>query len=688
MKKYFELHLVAAVSLSAPVYAQSDQVEKLDETVIQGGYGDGISNLELSKKRVSDLTGGSSVIDTESWRGSIVKPEDIFQGDPGVFARSAGTGNDTRLSVRGSGIQRRRGSRGLTIFLDGAPLNDADGSFYTRAIDPFNISHIEVFRGGNGLVHGANQLGGAIKIYQKNGQTHPGGEVIAEVGSYDTYRAHVQYGEKVGPWDYFFGYSYAESGGFRDHQDWDSQHVNFSVGYEWSDLSTTRFNFTHSESNALLPSELSRDEFRDDPQQFLSTSDPVIFRDLVTFQIGQVTNWKTQNGEWNFYTNYQYLDFDHIPVLSPGFNRQVDLDTDTIQAGLTGHYDYHFLGLKNRFSTSLSANYGRSEEGGFTTTFGPFGNPFADIEFINTSVNWKAYFENETVWNDKHHFVAGIGYVWSSREREIRTANQTNDTGFDRTFEGFTGKLGYRYDINAESQLFANVSRSFEAAPFSEAETGASGSNDPLDPQEAVTYEVGFRYKNSWLTSELALYRSDVRNEFVSLELVPNVNDLSNEDTTYEGIEAALAADLNEAFGWDSEYKYHFSLSYQYNDFTFDGGVFDGNRVPVVSEHVINARFEIRADTWSTGVTIDWQPEGVYADNENTLEAGGFAVLDWDVEWKLKQNVTLYAGVKNLLDREFVSTVTSNPAVSDFAPTRFINPGDGRSAFLGVKYTW
>ena len=145
MKKYFKLHVVASVSLSAPIYAQSDQVEKLDETIIQGGYGDGISNVELSKKRVSDLTGGSSVIDSEDWRGSIVRPEDIFQGDPGVYARSSGTGNDTRLSVRGSGIQRRRGSRGLTIFLDGAPLNDADGSFYTRAIDPFNISHIEVF---------------------------------------------------------------------------------------------------------------------------------------------------------------------------------------------------------------------------------------------------------------------------------------------------------------------------------------------------------------------------------------------------------------------------------------------------------------------------------------------------------------------------------------------------------------
>ena len=63
-------------------------------------------------------------------------------------------------------------------------------------------------------------------------------------------------------------------------------------------------------------------------------------------------------------------------------------------------------------------------------------------------------------------------------------------------------------------------------------------------------------------------------------------------------------------------------------------------------------------------------------------------IRDRDVEWKLKEDVTLYAGVKNVFDREYVSTVTSNPAVSQFAPTRFINPGDGRTAFFGVKYTW
>ena len=85
---------------------------------------------------------------------------------------------------------------------------------------------------------------------------------------------------------------------------------------------------------------------------------------------------------------------------------------------------------------------------------------------------------------------------------------------------------------------------------------------------------------------------------------------------------------------------------------------------------------------------MDWQPDGVFADNSNTLEASGFELLDWDIEVQVKPNVTVYAGIKNVFDSEYVSAVTSNPTQSAFAPTRFISPGDGRTAFLGVKYSW
>ena len=170
------VHAFACVGFSLVASAQIDQAalsagspQDLGESLVVGDGGDLLAGIVQSDLRVRGISGGGSVVDSEDWRGRIVKPEEVFQFDPGVYARSSGTGNDSRLSVRGSGIQRRYGSRGVSFLIDGAPLNSADGSYYFRAIDPLSISHIESFLGGNGLRYGANQLGGAIQIHQKNG---------------------------------------------------------------------------------------------------------------------------------------------------------------------------------------------------------------------------------------------------------------------------------------------------------------------------------------------------------------------------------------------------------------------------------------------------------------------------------------------------------------------------------------
>ena len=98
----------------------------------------GQDDVELSKERVASTPGGASIVTPEEWTGRTLSTQDIFQFDPGVSARTRGVGSDARISVRGSGIQRQFGDRGVALFIDGIPLNDSDGSFYFRAIDNLN----------------------------------------------------------------------------------------------------------------------------------------------------------------------------------------------------------------------------------------------------------------------------------------------------------------------------------------------------------------------------------------------------------------------------------------------------------------------------------------------------------------------------------------------------------------------
>src|SRR3546814_20141530 len=80
---------------------------------------------------------------------------------PGVFAQGR-YGEEARLSIRGSGIGRGSHLRGVTLLIDGAPVNTADGSCAFQEIDPLMLSHLEVYRAANGLRFGASSLGGAI----------------------------------------------------------------------------------------------------------------------------------------------------------------------------------------------------------------------------------------------------------------------------------------------------------------------------------------------------------------------------------------------------------------------------------------------------------------------------------------------------------------------------------------------
>src|SRR3546814_20526808 len=81
---------------------------------------------------------------------------------PGVFAQGR-YGEEARLSIRGSGIGRGFHLRGVTLLIDSAPVNTADGSGDFQEIDPLMLSHLAVYRGANGLRFGASSLGGAIK---------------------------------------------------------------------------------------------------------------------------------------------------------------------------------------------------------------------------------------------------------------------------------------------------------------------------------------------------------------------------------------------------------------------------------------------------------------------------------------------------------------------------------------------
>jgi len=671
---YFNQFAQAQTSTPSP------EIE-LDPVVViaqSGMVASGQDSVASAEERVRLTPGAASVVTPDQWTGRTVTTEQIFQFVPGVSARNRGVGSDVRLSVRGSGIQRQFGDRGITLMLDGVPINDADGSFYFRSIDPLSVNHIEVFPGANGLAYGGSQLGGVINVVQKNGLNSPGVGLLTEYGSFDSYRGAIQYGGSGERWDWFIGYTYSESDGYRENTAARTHFANASLGYHWSDTATTRLYLHYSDSDASLTGSLSPREFSQNPRQRGSNRTDEADRDLATFRVGQRTEWETGNGEWSFYTSYQNLDFDHL--INEGlfrFNRFIDYDTDEGQIGIRGEEKHQLFGIENTARFLVAANYGRQEEDGFSGFVRP-GRPAATVDRENTASNVQLYFENDAEFIQGHHLVLGGGGVNAERRSRFEDGDETGEAEFDLSDSGATYRAGYLYEVSDDTQFFANFSQSFEGSPFSESESA-------LDPQFARTLEAGTRFGNTWASGELALYQSWVNDEFVDTETAPGVSETTNLDTVHRGVEASLFIDITELVGLSSGPRLFFDQSYQFNDFEIDEGPDQGNALPGVSEHVYSGRVRLEGggSRWSLALSTDWLPEGFVADNANTLRTGGFSVWRLNAEVRVRDGVQVFAGIDNLFDESYVNNVTVNPSGDGF-----LDPGDGRSFYVGLRLDW
>ncbi|MDY6844632.1 MAG: TonB-dependent receptor, partial [Thermodesulfobacteriota bacterium] len=117
---------------------------------------------------------------------SQVTVDDVLKGTLGVDIRATGgPGSSSFVSLRGAKPFQ------TLILIDGLEMNDPTGpnrgfNFSNLTVD--NIERIEILRGPQSPLYGADAMGGVINIITKKGKDAPRVYFGAERGSYDTWR--------------------------------------------------------------------------------------------------------------------------------------------------------------------------------------------------------------------------------------------------------------------------------------------------------------------------------------------------------------------------------------------------------------------------------------------------------------------------------------------------------------------
>ncbi|MDP2194335.1 MAG: TonB-dependent receptor, partial [Alphaproteobacteria bacterium] len=398
----------------------------------------------------------------------------------GVLAQSRFGAEETRLSIRGSGLQRTFHGRGIKLMQDGIPVNQADGGFDFQAIEPMATRYVEVYRGANALRYGASTLGGAINFISPTGYNAEKLSVRAEVGSFDYRRFGLSTGGVIGDFDYFVSGSTFNQDGFRDNAKQDAERINANFGYKINSDVETRFYVGYAKSDSALPGNLTKTQLRNDPSDaVLSTTVGQQRRDIDLFRIANKTNIMLSEHS-NLQLSAYYSDKKNFhPIF------QV-IDQDTQDYGFEARFSQigELLGHKNEFVVGINPSYGVAYDERSVNNLGVRGARTNKLE--TRAKNVEAYAENRFYVLPTVSLITGLQYTHSERNLKDKFfANAAQDESFDASYVQTNPKIGILYDYAPNIQFYGNVSRSYEPPSFGELAGGVRP--NIVDAQDGTT---------------------------------------------------------------------------------------------------------------------------------------------------------------------------------------------------------
>ena len=234
-------------------------------------------------------------------------------------------------------------------------------------------------------------------------------------------------------------------------------------------------------------------------------------------------------------------------------------------------------------------------------------------------------------------------------EGELRTFRDSrqNDT------QVFLPGLGILYQVNDSLSVLGGAHKGFTAP-----------SNSPnVDEETAINYELGFRYQNGSLSTELIGFMSDYDNILGECTSSSGsdctIGDAFNGDAaTVAGLELLVSANLARS----SSYRVPVSLSYTLIDGEFDtdiadtdffGSVSKGDPLPYLPENQFLASVGFEKNNWAAYLSGNYVDEvcvrascGAFEKTDNTF------TVDISANYQFSSALNFYARVENLTSEE------------------------------------
>jgi len=642
---------------------------------------------------------------------------------PGVSIQiEDGYGLRPNIGIRGVATER---SGRITLLEDNvliapAPYS-APSAYYFPTVG--RLSAIEVVKGPAAITQGPYTIGGALNMVSTPIPTEMSGNIITEAGEDSTYRVHATYGGRS---ESGFGYLLEThqwlSDGFQDidrsnnNTGLDVEDYTIKLSYAPSNsahgielkLQSTEQSSNQSylgltdrdfDNNAFRRYGLSaRDNIKTEHEQqilrysyYISDSLDV---SVTAYNNEHQRDWlKTEGIDFDGSSNAEDFDrtswADVIQAINSGTTLG-GLNPDQLQSILDGSSDTASGSIQLR--SNNREYFSRGVQVGLNWN-GMIGNSAHDLEFgIRLHEDEEDRLERNSNYSQSNGALAlddfGILGNAGNRVQEARAlAIHIHDNiqlgdwtlspglryenikqkrtrfagGALRTFRDarqndtqvFLPGLGILYQVNDSLSVLGGAHKGFTAP-----------SNSPnVNEETAINYELGFRYQNDALSTELIGFMSDYDNILgectASSGSDCTIGDAFNGDAaTVTGLELLVRANLARG----SSYKIPVSLSYtlihgefdsDIADTDFFGSVSKGDPLPYLPENQLLVSVGFEKNNWAAYVSGNYVDEvcvrascGAFEKTDDTF------TVDISANYQFNRALNVYARVENLTSEE------------------------------------
>ncbi|MCO5935748.1 TonB-dependent receptor [Mucilaginibacter sp. RB4R14] len=674
---------VAAVAQTKPI-AKQDTSRQLKQVTIKA---------YLSEQPVLSAPASVSVLGSAQLK---LQPDNSFVTAlntlPGVRAEERSPGS-YRLSIRGSLLRSPFGVRDVKVYFDEIPLTDAGGNTYLNTIDISNIRHIEILKGPDGSLFGANS-GGVVLLSPVNRTDSNYLSAGINGGSYGLFHEKVSLQNTGAKNRFNFNQSYQTYDGYRQNSRMHRTYLQAGDAYQYAPQSELRATVLYSDLDYQTPGGLNLAQMQADPRnaRLPTATLPGAIQQKTRINtkllLGGLVNDALLN---NRIRNVIAVFGNHVDFANPFITNYEQRKENTF--GARTYFELAAIPQENfdwKLNVGAEWQQTNSQISNYNNNAGEKGK-VQKIDKINTGQHFFFARYAADIFKRLHVEAAASLNYYGYKFRNIAPLNEANFT--DRKFDAVVmPRLALSYQITNDFIWRASVSRGYSTPTTAEVRPTNNIINTNLQAQSGWNYETGFRLRNKdeslLLDASVFYYRLD---KSIVRQLNQNETEyyINSGGTNQPGFELAFTDWLikrnNNGIIRGLQFNTSFTISrFKFRDYNVAGASYSGNRLTGVPREVIVSSLQtLFPQSFALFVQHNYT-SNIPLNDGNTVYAPKYHLLQAKASWQhnisRKTRLELYAGADNLLNQKY-SLGNDLNAVGN----RYYNPAPLRNYFFGMN---